>query len=60
VSWLLTRKNAPTSVVWASISNVFDRRNVMRYTWDTTYTVRTPVRSPFNRSIYVGATLLLP
>jgi hypothetical protein len=60
VSWLLTRKNAPTSVLWASISNVFDRRNVMRYTWDTEYTVRSPVRSPFNRSIYVGATLLLP
>lgn len=60
VSWLLSRKNAPTSVFWASVSNVFDRRNVMRYTWDTTFTVRTPVRSPFNRSIYVGATLLLP
>ncbi|WP_461413743.1 TonB-dependent receptor domain-containing protein [Gemmatimonas sp.] len=60
VSWLLTRQNGPTSVVWASISNVFDRRNVMRYAWDTAYTVRTPVRSPFNRSIYVGATLLLP
>ncbi len=59
-SWLLTRSEGPTAVVWASLSNVFDRRNIMRYTWDADYAVRTPVRSPFNRSLYVGATLLLP
>lgn len=59
-SWLLQRRGGPTAVFWGSISNVFDRRNVMRYTWDSNYLVRTPVRSPFNRSIYVGATLLLP
>lgn len=59
-SWLLARAEGPTTVLWASVSNVFDRRNIMRYTWDSDYVVRTPVRSPFNRSIYVGATLLLP
>jgi hypothetical protein len=59
-SWLLQRRGGPTAVLWGSISNVFDRRNIMRYTWDSAYEVRTPVRSPFNRSIYVGATLLLP
>jgi len=59
-SWLMQRRNGPTAVLWGSISNVFDRRNIMRYTWDTDYVVRTPVRSPFNRSVYVGATLLLP
>lgn len=60
VSWLLARRTGPTAVFWASLSNVFDRRNIMRYTWNADYTVRTPVRSPFNRSIYAGATLLLP
>ena len=60
VSWLLARRSGPTAVFWASLSNIFDRRNVMRYTWNADYTVRTPVRSPFNRSIYAGATLLLP
>ncbi len=60
VSWLHAPRSGPTAVFWASLSNVFDRRNIMRYTWSTDYTVRTPVRSPFNRSVYAGATLLLP
>lgn len=60
LSWLLARRTGPTAVFWASISNIFDRRNIMRYTWNDEFTVRTPVRSPFNRSIYAGATLLLP
>lgn len=60
VSWLLARRSGPTAVFWASLSNVFDRRNIMRYTWNADFTERTPVRSPFNRSIYAGATLLLP
>ena len=60
ISWLHARQRGPTAVFWASISNVFDRRNIMRYTWNRDFTARTPVRSPFNRSIYAGATLLLP
>jgi hypothetical protein len=60
VSWLHAPRTGPTAVFWASISNVFDRRNIMRYTWSTDFTERTPVRSPFNRSVYAGATLLLP
>lgn len=60
VSWLHAPASGPTAVFWASISNVFDRRNIMRYTWNPDFTVRTPVRSPFNRSVYAGATLLLP
>lgn len=60
VSWLHAPRTGPTAVFWASMSNVFDRRNIMRYTWNADYTARTPVRSPFNRSIYAGATLLLP
>lgn len=59
ISWLHARRSG-TTVFWASISNVFDRRNVMRYTWNRDFTARAPVRSPFNRSIYAGATLLLP
>jgi hypothetical protein len=60
VSWLFARRSGPTAVFWAALSNVFDRRNVMRYTWNAEFTERTPVRSPFNRSVYAGATLLLP
>ena len=60
VSWLQVRRTGPTAVFWAAISNVFDRRNIMRYTWNADFTERTPVRSPFNRSVYAGATLLLP
>jgi hypothetical protein len=60
VSWLFARRSGPTAVFWAALSNVFDRRNIMRYTWNADFTERTPVRSPFNRSVYAGATLLLP
>lgn len=60
VSRLFVRRSGPTVVVWAALSNVFDRRNIMRYTWNAEFSERTPVRSPFNRSVYAGATLLLP
>lgn len=45
-------------VVFIAASNVFDRNNVMRYRWNSDFTSRTPVRAPFNRSVYAGATLL--
>ncbi len=45
-------------VLYAQVSNLFDRANVMRYRWTPDYRVRIPVRAPFNRSAYVGASLL--
>jgi hypothetical protein len=45
-------------VVFIAASNVFDQNNVMRYRWNPDFTSRTPVRAPFNRSVYAGATLL--
>lgn len=45
-------------VLWGSIANVFNRSNVMRYRWSADFTERLPVRAPFNRSAYVGATLI--
>jgi hypothetical protein len=45
-------------VIFTSVSNVFDDNNVMRYRWTPDFSARIPVRAPFNRSVYVGATLL--
>jgi len=45
-------------VLWGSVSNLFNRNNVMRYRWNADFEDRFPVRAPFNRSIYAGATLL--
>jgi hypothetical protein len=45
-------------VLFAAASNLFDRDNVMRYRWTSDFSARTPVRAPFNRSVYAGATLL--
>lgn len=45
-------------VLFSSFSNVFDTENVMRYRWTPDFSARIPVRAPFNRSVYVGATLL--
>lgn len=45
-------------VVFIAASNVFDQTNVMRYRWNEDFTSRAPVRAPFNRSVYVGSTLL--
>jgi vitamin B12 transporter len=45
-------------VLWGSVSNVFNRNNVMRYRWTADFQERLPVRAPFNRAIYAGATLL--
>jgi hypothetical protein len=45
-------------VLFASVSNVFAENNVMRYRWTPDLSERISVRAPFNRSVYVGATLL--
>lgn len=45
-------------VLFASASNVLERENVMRYRWTPDFSTRIPVRAPFNRSVYAGATLL--
>jgi hypothetical protein len=44
-------------VAFIGITNVLDRVNVTGYHYSTDYTERTEQRSPFSRSVYVGATL---
>ncbi|MFI5230704.1 MAG: TonB-dependent receptor domain-containing protein, partial [Gemmatimonadales bacterium] len=54
----LTRPSPSTTLVYfAEIENLFDRDNVYEYTYDADYTRRIAVRSLFNRSFYVGASL---
>ncbi|MDX2183744.1 MAG: TonB-dependent receptor [Gemmatimonadaceae bacterium] len=57
-SWFRPLSGGPALVVWGALANVFARDNVMRYTWTADYRERRPVLAPFNRSLYVGATLL--
>lgn len=58
LSWFRPLPDGPAMVLWGTLSNVFARDNIMRYTWSADFTARRPVRAPFNRSLYVGATLL--
>lgn len=44
-------------VVYASVNNLLDRRNIYSYTYTRDYTQRIAVPSLFNRSYYFGATL---
>jgi hypothetical protein len=46
------------SVLYASVSNVFDRANVQSWSYSRDYSRRTPVASIFNRSVYFGASLI--
>jgi hypothetical protein len=46
-------------VFFVSVNNVFDRVNVYDYRYDADYTHRVPVRSLFNRSVYVGGSVTL-
>jgi vitamin B12 transporter len=57
-SWVRPMPRGPAMVLWGSLANVFARDNIMRYTWSADFRERRPVRAPFNRSLYVGATLL--
>lgn len=57
-SWYRPIGGGRTMVLWGDLSNLFNRGNVMRYRWDADYRERLPVRAPFNRALYAGATLL--
>ncbi|MCU0633650.1 MAG: TonB-dependent receptor [Gemmatimonadaceae bacterium] len=57
-SWYRPLDGTRAVVLWGSLSNLFDRTNVMRYRWTADYSERLPVRAPFNRVLYAGATLL--
>jgi hypothetical protein len=46
------------SVLYASVSNLFDRENVQSWRYSRDYAQRFAVRSIFNRSIYFGASLI--
>ena len=51
--------NGHSLVIYASVSNALNRRNVMDYSYNEQYTERTPVESNYARFIYTGATLSL-
>jgi hypothetical protein len=57
-SWYRPVGGSRAMVLWGDLSNLFNRGNVMRYRWTTDYRTRVPVLAPFNRTLYVGATLL--
>ena len=47
-----------TAVVYfASVDNIFNRVNAYDYTYTSDYTTRIPIRSLFNRSLYMGFSL---
>ncbi len=56
-SWLHSFWPNSLTVLFVAVNNVFDRRNVYDYRYNADYTVRTPVRSLFKRSVYFGATI---
>ena len=53
------RQLSPQSyyVLFASINNVFNRVNVYEYRYSEDFTKRIPIRSLFNRSLYVGGSI---
>jgi hypothetical protein len=53
----LRRISSINAVFFASVSNLFDRENVFTFRYTRDYSSRIPVRSLFNRSFYVGASL---
>jgi hypothetical protein len=46
------------SVVYASVSNLFNNENVQSWSYSRDYSERAPVPSIFNRSVYFGASLI--
>jgi hypothetical protein len=44
-------------VFFAAVNNIFDRKNVHDYRYNADYSERIPVRSQFERALYVGASL---
>ena len=45
-------------VMYASINNLLGRHNIYNYTYSPDYSTRRPIASLFDRSLYVGATIL--
>jgi len=48
------------AVVYAALTNVFDRSNVYAYRYSPDYQQQFEVRSLFNRAFYFGASLIFP
>lgn len=48
------------TVFYVSVMNVLDRRNVSEYRYNHDYSGRAPLRSPFTRTIYFGASTTVP
>jgi hypothetical protein len=46
------------SVIYVSVSNLFDRANVQSWQYSRDYSERVGLRSIFNRSVYFGASLI--
>jgi hypothetical protein len=44
-------------VFFTSLGNLFDRSNIYQYRYSDDYSRRIPIRSLFNRSVYVGGSL---
>lgn len=57
-SWYRPLRPGVQSVLYLSLSNVFDRDNTQGWKYSDNYRTRTPVRSIFNRSVYFGASLI--
>lgn len=47
------------AVVFAGITNLLNTNNLFGYTWSRDYSQRLPVRSAYNRSVFVGMNLSL-
>jgi hypothetical protein len=45
--------------LFGGIQNLFNRTNLLTYRWTRDYAVRVPVRSAYNRTLFVGANLVL-
>jgi len=46
-------------VIFAGLNNILNQTNTFSYTWTRDYSQRIPIRSSFNRTIFVGANLIL-
>jgi hypothetical protein len=56
-SWFRQFSPSLQGVVFWSVSNVLDRRNIHEYRYTSDYSARVPARSIFNRAHYFGAAI---
>lgn len=56
-SYRLVQKNGRSLVAFASVSNLFARKNSFEYAYSADYSQRTPVTSAAPRSFYAGITI---